>query len=154
MFLRSIAIVSGPTPPGTGDSAPATLATSGCTSPTTMEPLAAELAVRGQSGHSPRNLLRQIGAALLIRHQLVARAEVTEKPELLWDRPQLERLYMQLMDEFEISERNAQLEAKMNVITDTSRTALDLVRHGSTLRVEWYIVALILVELVLSFVRH
>lgn len=120
----------------------------------TMEPLAAELAVSGQSGHSPRNLLKQIGAALLIRHQLVARAEVTEKPELLWDRPQLERLYLQLMDEFEISERNAQLEAKMNVITDTSRTALDLVRHGSTLRVEWYIVALIVVEILLGLWRR
>jgi uncharacterized Rmd1/YagE family protein len=120
----------------------------------TMEPMAAELAVRGQSGHSPRNLLKQIGAALLIRQQLVARAEVTEKPELLWDRPQLERLYLQLMDEFEINERNAQLEAKMSVITETSRTALDLVRHGSTLRVEWYIVALIVVEIVLGWWRH
>ena len=38
MFLSSIAIVSGPTPPGTGDSAPATSATSGWTSPTTIDP--------------------------------------------------------------------------------------------------------------------
>src|SRR5262245_12138943 len=35
VFLSSIAIVNGPTPPGTGDSAPATSPTSGCTSPTT-----------------------------------------------------------------------------------------------------------------------
>ena len=34
VFLSSMAIVSGPTPPGTGDSAPATSATSGWTSPT------------------------------------------------------------------------------------------------------------------------
>ena len=34
VFFSSIAIVSGPTPPGTGVSAPATSATSGCTSPT------------------------------------------------------------------------------------------------------------------------
>src|SRR5215475_2459084 len=38
VFLSSIAIVSGPTPPGTGESAPATSATFGCTSPTTSEP--------------------------------------------------------------------------------------------------------------------
>jgi uncharacterized Rmd1/YagE family protein len=42
----------------------------------------------------------------------------------------------------------------MNVITDTSRTALDLVRHGSTLRVEWYIVALIVVEILLGLWRR
>ena len=35
---EDMAIVSGPTPPGTGVSAPAVLATSGCTSPTSTEP--------------------------------------------------------------------------------------------------------------------
>src|SRR5439155_17685520 len=38
VFLSSIATVSGPTPPGTGDKAPATFTTSGWTSPTTSEP--------------------------------------------------------------------------------------------------------------------
>src|SRR5439155_25211600 len=38
VFFRSIATVSGPTPPGTGVSAPASSATAGCTSPTTTEP--------------------------------------------------------------------------------------------------------------------
>ena len=38
VFAISIAIVSGPTPPGTGVSAPAVAATSGCTSPTSTEP--------------------------------------------------------------------------------------------------------------------
>src|SRR5688572_6670742 len=38
VFAISIAIVSGPTPPGTGVRAPAVAATSGCTSPTSTEP--------------------------------------------------------------------------------------------------------------------
>src|SRR5688572_16244223 len=38
VFAMSIAIVSGPTPPGTGVSAPAISATSGCTSPTSTAP--------------------------------------------------------------------------------------------------------------------
>jgi hypothetical protein len=38
VFAISIAIVSGPTPPGTGVKAPAFSATSGCTSPTSTEP--------------------------------------------------------------------------------------------------------------------
>ena len=40
VFAMSIAIVSGPTPPGTGVIAPATSATSGCTSPTSTDPCA------------------------------------------------------------------------------------------------------------------
>src|SRR5262249_6751083 len=38
VFLSNIAMVNGPTPPGTGDSAPAISATSGWTSPTTIDP--------------------------------------------------------------------------------------------------------------------
>src|SRR5262245_51632571 len=38
VFFSNIAIVRGPTPPGTGVRAPATSATSGCTSPTTTDP--------------------------------------------------------------------------------------------------------------------
>ena len=50
VFFRSIAIVSGPTPPGTGVSAPATSATAGCTSPTTSEPRFVEASRRVDAG--------------------------------------------------------------------------------------------------------
>lgn len=114
------------------------------------EPLAGDLAVRGNSRHAARELLRNIGSVLHIRQQLVGRAEVTEKPDLLWDHPELERLFHLLNDEFEIVERNQALGAKLDLITVTSRTALDLVQHRATLRVEWYIVILIVVEILLS----
>lgn len=116
------------------------------------EPLARDLAARGNSRHAARELLRSIGSVLHIRQQLVGRAEVTEKPDLLWDHPELERLFHLLNDELEIVERNLALGAKLDLITETARTALDLVQHRATLRVEWYIVALIVVEIVLSLV--
>jgi required for meiotic nuclear division protein 1 len=116
----------------------------------TIEPLANELAAHGVSHRSSRSLLKDIGVALRIRQALVGRAEVQEKPELLWDRPDIERLYHQLMDEFEISERNAALVAKLALISDASHTALEIVQHAKALRVEWYIVLLIVFEIVLS----
>jgi required for meiotic nuclear division protein 1 len=115
-----------------------------------VEPLANELATFGVTRQTSRNLLKNIGVALRIRNALVGRAEVREKPELLWDRPELERLYHQLMDEFEISERNTAIEAKLSLITDASRTALEIIQHAKTLRVEWYIVLLIVFEIALS----
>src|SRR5688572_385113 len=47
VFAISIAMVSGPTPPGTGVRAPATSPTSGCTSPTSTEPLRSKSPRRG-----------------------------------------------------------------------------------------------------------
>lgn len=118
-----------------------------------VERLSRELSARGVTRQRPRTLLKRIGTALYIRQALVGRAEVTEKPDLLWEHPELERLFNQLMDEFEIEERNAALEAKLSLITDTARTALDLVRHAQSLRVEWYIVLLIVADIILNLVK-
>src|SRR5690606_31797760 len=55
VLTSSCAIVSGPTPPGTGVSAPATSATAGWTSPTTMEPRASNAARRGEPAGNSRS---------------------------------------------------------------------------------------------------
>lgn len=78
---------------------------------------------------------------------MVGRVEVTEKPELLWEHSELERVYLRLEDEFELHERHVALEHKLELI---SRTAATLLQTNRSLRVEWYIVILIVVEIVLT----
>ena len=60
VFLSSIAIVSGPTPPGTGVSAPATSATAGCTSPTTSAPRRSNASRRFEPGGNSRSTVAAI----------------------------------------------------------------------------------------------
>jgi uncharacterized Rmd1/YagE family protein len=69
---------------------------------------------------------------------------------LLWDRPDLERLFVRLEQEYEIRERREVLECKLNLISTTAQTLLELVQAQRTLRVEWYIVILIVVEIGLT----
>jgi len=76
------------------------------------------------------------------------RAEMAEKPEILWDNPALEGLFARLEDEFEIRERHAAIERKLNLISRTTHTVLELVSSKHSLRVEWYI--LILFEILLT----
>jgi uncharacterized Rmd1/YagE family protein len=97
-----------------------------------------------------RDLVRHIGEAMLVEHQLVDRAEVLEKPELLWDRPDLDRLYARLEDEYEIRERHLVLESKLALVSTAARTMLELNQAQRSLNVEYYIVALILFEIVLA----
>jgi uncharacterized Rmd1/YagE family protein len=123
-----------------------------------IEPLAVDLQRRGRVGRGGRALLQHIGNALLVQHRTVARAEIAEKPELLWERPDLERLYLRLEEEYELRERNIALERKLRLISDTAETLLELLQTRRSLRVEWYIVLLIVVEIVLTlyelFFRH
>ncbi|MBD2023218.1 RMD1 family protein, partial [Leptolyngbya sp. FACHB-711] len=61
-----------------------------------------------------------------------------------------ERMYLRLEDEYEIRERHQALERKLNLITQTAETVLELLQHNTGLRVEWYVVVLIVVEVLLS----
>ncbi len=115
-----------------------------------IEPLAASLRATGRTAASGRELLRQIGDVLATQHKMVGRVETGEKPELLWEHPELERLYMRLAEEYELRDRDRALDRKFDVISRTAETLLSILQNRSSLRVEWYILALIVAELALS----
>jgi uncharacterized Rmd1/YagE family protein len=112
-----------------------------------VEPFAAGLRQGERRIPKGRDLLRYVGDTLLIQHKMVGRVEVGEKPEVIWDRPQLGRLFVRLEDEYELSERRLALERKLELISKTVGTLLELLQNKRSLRVEWYIVALIVMEL-------
>jgi uncharacterized Rmd1/YagE family protein len=115
-----------------------------------IEPFANRLQVTAKNARMGKELLRQIGRTLSIQNRIVGRVEIIDKPDLLWDAPELERIYLRLEDEYEIRERNQALERKLDLISRTAETALELLQHNSSQRVEWYIVILIVVEILLS----
>lgn len=115
-----------------------------------IEPLAANLQRQGRTLQRSSELLRDIGGTLLIQHKMVWRVELSDKPEILWERPELERLYARLEVEYELRERHSALDRKLDLISRTAQTLLELLQNKRSLRVEWYIVALILIEIFLT----
>lgn len=113
-----------------------------------IEPLAEDL----RRGHVARHkeLTARIGSMLLIHHKMVGRVEVGEKPDLLWEHPELERLYSRLVDEYELPERHLALERKLELIFRTVETVMDLLHTNRLILLEWYVVALILIEIFIS----
>ena len=85
-----------------------------------------------------------------MQQKMVGRAGTSETPELLWEHPELDRFYMRLADEYELRDRDRALDRKLEIVSNTVETLLGLVQTRSSMRVEWYIVALIVAELLLS----
>lgn len=101
---------------------------------------------------STRDLMRQIGNVLLIQTHMVGRVEVAEKPELTWENPELDLLYQRLSQEYELPDRDLALSRKLELISNVAGTYLELLDTRKSLRVEWYIVILIVAEIVFFIV--
>jgi uncharacterized Rmd1/YagE family protein len=115
-----------------------------------VEPFAATLARTGRSPSDRREILRTIGQALLAHHRMSGRLEIEEKPDILWDHPELDRLYARLADEYELKERAIGLARKLSVINETARALSDIIDAERSVRLELIIVALIVVEILVT----
>lgn len=115
-----------------------------------INPLAANLAQRGRTPGKRRDMLKLIGQALLVRHRMSGRVEVEEKPDVLWDRWDLERLHARLADEYELKERAGVLARKIEVVGETARALTDLLDVARSLRLEVMIVVLIVFEVLIT----
>jgi uncharacterized Rmd1/YagE family protein len=116
-----------------------------------IEPFANRLATTGRAPFNRRNMLRLIGQALLVHHRLSGRVAIEEKPDVLWDRAELERLYSRLEDEYELRERAIALRHKLQVIEETTRALTDIIDTERSARLEFIIAVLIVVEVLIAF---
>lgn len=115
-----------------------------------IEPLVSALQRHGRSGHSIRWVMRQIGDVLDARHRMVGRAQISEKPEVLWDHPELDRLYGRLEAEYELGDRARVIEHKLEVIGDAADVLLNIIQDRRSVRLELAIIALIAFEVVVG----
>jgi uncharacterized Rmd1/YagE family protein len=118
-----------------------------------IEPFAFQLANTGRPPFRRRAMLRLIGQALLAQHRVSGRVAVEEKPDVLWDRPDLERLYARLEDEYELKERAGALKRKLDVIVETAHALTDIIDADRATRLEATIVVLIVAELIASVIQ-
>jgi uncharacterized Rmd1/YagE family protein len=116
-----------------------------------IEPFAKELADYGRTRRDRKGVLQLIGNALLVQHRVSGRVAVGEKPDALWERPDLERLYARLEDEYELKERVDTLNRKLAVVAETADTLADIIDTRRSLRLELIVVVLIAFEIVVTF---
>jgi uncharacterized Rmd1/YagE family protein len=119
-----------------------------------IEPFARELAERGDTRRRRRKgILKLIGNALLVQQRVAGRVAVAEKPDVLWEKPQLDRLYARLEDEYELKERLDTLERKLAAISATADALTDIIDTQRSLRLEIAVVVLIVIEVVIGCIQ-
>jgi uncharacterized Rmd1/YagE family protein len=105
---------------------------------------------KGLSPRKGRDVINEVGNALTILTRTVGRVEVTEKPDLTWENPMLDRLYQRLAGEYELHDRDLILSRKLDLLWRIAETYLDLLNNRQGHRLEWYIIILIIIEIALT----
>jgi uncharacterized Rmd1/YagE family protein len=112
-----------------------------------IEPVAASLIKRRLPPGPQSAMLEQIGEALLVQQRLAGRVDLDEKPDVLWDHPELERFWAKLVDEYDLPARARAIERKLVIIRESADTITDLISTRTSHRLEWYIILLIAIEI-------
>lgn len=102
-------------------------------------------------GLKERKLLSQIGEILAVQQKTISHLSLLDKPEAIWERVELERLYDKLYFELELADRFDILNEKIKFLSDHHKILLDFVstQRGNVL--ELIIVILILIEIIFFF---
>jgi len=115
-----------------------------------IDPFSRKLAEKGRLPKARKRILHHIGNALQLQHRLSGRVAAEEKPDVLWDRHDLDRLYTRLEDEYKLKGRADALNRKLTVIGESARSLTDLIDAQHSRHMEIAITLLIVAEVVLS----
>lgn len=95
-------------------------------------------------------LNRFVGTAAGTRNEVLSGLHLLDKPDAIWDDPDVDRIYDELRAEFDLVDRHAALERKLGAVQDSLELVLDVARDRRLVLLEASIVLLIVVDIVLS----
>lgn len=113
-------------------------------------PVVEDLRANGRARMSIRAVMRLVGEVLAARHRVTGMVQVDERPDVLWDNPQLDRLYARLENEYELKERADVLNTKFSALGDFADALVEIARDKRAVRLEVAVIALIALEIVLN----
>ncbi len=105
----------------------------------------------GRALLSERQLLQQIGKVLSVKQTAVAHLSLFDKPEEVWESPELEDIYNRMNAEYELQDRFDVLDEKIKYLSDTSQMLMNFLAEKRSEFLETIIILLFVVDLGLWF---
>lgn len=105
----------------------------------------------GRALLNQRELLKQIGKVFSVKQTAVAHLSLFDKPEEIWESPELEDLYNRMNLEYELQDRFDVLDEKIKYLTDISQMLMNFLAEKQSAFLEIIIIILIVFEIVLWF---
>lgn len=113
-----------------------------------VEMLIARLA-RGRLDLADRKMARMVSSILSFKFTSIAHIMVLDKPDITWDDPEADRLYLTMASLFELNQRYLEIRHKSETLLDMTGVFTSLSHARRSARLEWIIIILIAIEIAL-----
>ncbi|CAH8529172.1 unnamed protein product [Heterobilharzia americana] len=99
-------------------------------------------------------VLKKTGELYTIKHLLNVSTNLIETPDFYWERPEVEKLFEKLKSVLNISSRIRVLNSRLDMCNELTLLLADHLRSIHSIRLEWMIIILILVEVVFEALNY
>lgn len=108
---------------------------------------------RGRLELRDRNLARLASSILSFKYTSIAHIMVLDKPDITWDNPEADRLYLTMASMFELNQRYQEIKHKSETLLDMTGVFTGLSHARRSARLEWIIIILIAIEIVIYLIQ-
>jgi len=118
-----------------------------------MSPIVQALEARGELKPPEKDILKTVGFTLGVREAILAKLSLFDDPAEAWQSERLSRLRNLLYDHFDVKKRLHGLQEKVTFLSDLNLMLMTLLQTRSGHRLELIVIALIVMEVILSVVH-
>ncbi len=104
---------------------------------------------RGKLGIPDKKLANLASTILNFKYKSIASIMVLDKPDITWDNPEADRLYLTMANLFELDQRYQEIKHKSETLMDITGVFTSLSHARRATRLEWIIIVLIFIEIVI-----
>ena len=115
--------------------------------------LPADLATRGKTSLSRKQLSQEIGALFAQRNSINLHSDIMDTPEFFWRRPRYEPYYHMAHEYMDIKTRVDILNKRLDVIHELYNILSDELKHVHSSRLEMVIILLIVSEVIMHLLK-
>jgi len=100
-----------------------------------------------------RDMARLASSILSFKYTSIAHIMVLDKPDITWDNPEADRLYLTMASLFELNPRYLEIKHKSETLLDMTDVFSSLSHARRSARLEWIIIILIAIEIVIYLMQ-
>jgi len=113
-----------------------------------------DLAKKGQIRLSRKEIRKKMGELFIDRSSISLHVNVLDTPEFFWERHDLEPYYALIAKDLDIETRCEVLNQRLDVMKELFEMLANEMHNQHSIRLEWIIILLILIEVVLTILTH